>query len=624
MRKHSFYFILLSLLFVLLHGSSSLAAMSCTRLFSVETNPLLKNIESRLSKLGYEKTDNVLYKISTTGQKEPIGTIEVINPLYLYEWQDQEYHEAWVSGDGINAADMNRIIASPPQAIGRGFYVSLDPVDSSYYGTHLTIFETSKPLVILYSGGLDKVFNDEKTVNDLRQIGFAGARGTATWLNIFNESYLGNAKEINTEILANMLVKKNQVQPFLLSTLFSKKSIIDSLQRKSKLKKVFQLSVEKSPQGQLQASILANLFLKDPKTVISILKNEKNQLSVIKAMMNSLVSAEFLTTEDAASKNLMVAYLSKVMAYLPKANSFFALFDAFDVATIGNKKMKEPISYETMLKASESYNDLLQDSTFEKIKSADSFRSVFAPRLGLNFEVRSADVVMSSYQKSEYYIKVGADFFQALSQNIFLSVNTISARHNRQIPSQSEYVLEPSYFSLDNLTKTKHLFTAAEYVQVQSLLTDAQSEKNKKAALQMAINILYKKLFDPSQFELMGSQFPNEKMSAYTLYKTFVSLHPFKDGNGRAARLYYHWLVKNHFKDEPEFLNLPVHEADLFIRKNSLDVENQADWLLTRLWMLSAKDEKTMVLRAGEILRKNKAHKFFTQQIGDIRELVGP
>lgn len=621
MGKHHFYFILLSMLFVLFNANSGFAAVRCEKLFLVDKIPILKSIESKLSKFGYELVDDNLYKIYPANHKVLIGKIEVIRPKYLFEWQDQEYHKAWVQSDGINRADMDAIIADEPQRFGRGFYVSLHPTDSMNFGSHLTIFETHKPLVIINSSA-DRIYADfanASSVTELRNLGFAGVRCTSTWLNIFNESYLGDARAINSGLAAEIKNSKSNVPAFAWEDLLSKPSVAAALFDRVTIKTIFK---KLQTDGQLLATERAGLvesFLTMPELIIPLLKKEKEELKILNKIIDSINRPNFLRNIETNSKVKLLGYLTDVMSRIPQANAFFALFDTFDIATIGNASMKESLSYNYMLGAAEKYEKLLTTADLSTIKKGTHFSDLLTSKMGLKFDLRDEEVVMSSYQKDVYNIKVGKEFLEKLNENIFLHTEVAYERFSN-MTAQYEYDVESTYYSLNNLEKTKHLYSAPEYAKIQKLLVE---KKDKKAALQLSVQLLYEKLFDPSQFSLMGSQFKGEKTSAFTLYKTFVSLHPYKDGNGRAARLYYQWLVKNHFHNEPTTLYVAVNEGDLFMDNSVLNLDNNLNWILSRLWMLSAKDEVTLIARAKKNMQENTQHIYFTRQLGDIRTLLG-
>ena len=205
-----FYFILCA---TILLSQSALAAPSCAALFGAQTKTILHKIEPKLAKYGYSINKNFLYKKVGSGNIK-LGEIEVIQPRFLFEWQNKSYHDDWIANKGIIKSEMDFILKSNSQLHSHGYYVSLSPTDSNAYGSHLTVFEVKEPMALLKANG-HYYFNDDPIVlNELRELGFAGIRGTPTWLAIFNENYLNDAKKISAATLAKMLEPNSQVPSF--------------------------------------------------------------------------------------------------------------------------------------------------------------------------------------------------------------------------------------------------------------------------------------------------------------------------------------------------------------------------------------------------------------------------
>ncbi len=222
-----FYFYLLILL-----SQTTSAAPSCESLFAVKPKTILADIETKLAAYDYSIMQNFLYK-KMDGKNIKVGKIEIIEPRFLFEWQDKEFHDDWIANKGIIKSEMDFILNSDGQTYGRGYYVSLNPTDSRSYGTHLTVFEVREPMALLKMSSTSDFIHSPAVVNELRTLGFAGFRGTTTWLSIINEKYLGDAKKISPATLSKIIDPANQVPTFLQRVLLDIPSIKMKLKRRT-------------------------------------------------------------------------------------------------------------------------------------------------------------------------------------------------------------------------------------------------------------------------------------------------------------------------------------------------------------------------------------------------------
>ncbi len=194
--KKIFYILMLLTL-----SNSAFAQNKCAQLFEISRQQQIETqIQKNMKRYGYWQEGKTIFKTDSTGNKVRIGEIKVIEPKYLFEWADQDMHDYWKSNGKYTKADMDFTLKQPGQATGRGYYVSTNPMDSREYGTHLTIFKVNEPLLIIdnlyYS-----FYEDQKTLNELRKIGFVGNQGNQkTWLNIFNENILSEIVPLDQNI----------------------------------------------------------------------------------------------------------------------------------------------------------------------------------------------------------------------------------------------------------------------------------------------------------------------------------------------------------------------------------------------------------------------------------------
>lgn len=154
----------------------------------------------KMKKYGFSMKRNHLIDKDGTN----LGRLQVLDVKFLYEWASQQYHEAWIKTGGIDDAYMKRVLAAKEQLVGKGFYVSLHPTDSSAYGNALTVFPVSRPLVILTPNDFVSL-----SVNTRLQIhlGKAGVdsyvnpeKDLGTWLPIISSQHLQNPKDFESTL----------------------------------------------------------------------------------------------------------------------------------------------------------------------------------------------------------------------------------------------------------------------------------------------------------------------------------------------------------------------------------------------------------------------------------------
>lgn len=171
------------------------------RAYNNELNP------QNLKKAGFRIENDKLYEIDKGPDAMPVGVVKVAESSHLFEWADKETKASWSPG-GLTDKYMKMALKAPGQAAGKGFYVSMDPVDSYYYGDALTSFKTSGPILVLEVKGhyTADVSQDTAFVTRLANAGIDGIRTTEytkTWLSMISNRHL---KEV-TDLPLDAIVK---------------------------------------------------------------------------------------------------------------------------------------------------------------------------------------------------------------------------------------------------------------------------------------------------------------------------------------------------------------------------------------------------------------------------------
>lgn len=300
--------------------------------------------------------------------------------------------------------------------------------------------------------------------------------------------------------------------------------------------------------------------------------------------------------------------LEDLFSSIPEASEFFSLFDLFDLASIGKKGLQESVSFQDMRSSSKLYSKGMSEIDLKEIQSVGDFNKAAKKAFGFDYKARSSDVQMTTF-KGEYELKVAPRIYENIARNNLLDVKKIISR-------KKSTEIEVVYFSIEHIEQSKSLFTKPQYEKIISM-TDPEM------ATEYAVSTLLNSFFEPKKFkELVKTILPGHQYNAYSVYQAFISLHPFKDGNGRAARLYYRWLVTNHFPKESLNPHLLINEYDIFKPANALEDQSAFTWYATRLWVLAGKDDHEVIERSKKILTTESMHLEITKDLPYLMELL--
>lgn len=559
---------------------------------------VLDQIIKKQKKHNFILEDKTLYQMRGR-EKTRIGEISIINPKFLFEWADKDMHKYWLKDGGITKSYMDFLLSEPPQSYGRGYYVSLSPTDSSSYGDSLTIFEVTRPIVIIKMD----YYDNEKLFKELRDSGYGGIKCSETWLNIFNERYLSQAQAINSKTLDQMLDIKNGVPDFDLDSLLEIPTIKSRIPKFSKEKiipKETQLFNYLTSGHEIDTDILSLFSSETILKIIPLLKSQNNGASSIHKILKNLSDERLSRLLDTDVPEQYVNDLRDIFEKNTHIRSFFTLFDLFDVASIGNKNRREPLTYRSMMKATAIFEKRPTQMDLTRVQNHNDFVDEIERLFKLDYSIRNFEVTMSPHNKSASGILLTSRHSDDIQRNRLLSFKQLSHFNDAYIAP-----FEIDYFSVKNLEAIKSLISLKEYQQIKNLAKTAPDQ-----AIKLAIDLILPKLFDPSQFEILVKTLLDvtAPLSPFSLYKIFVGLHPFGDGNGRAARIYYEWLTTNHFKKDVQYLRLQFFDQDILVDEIVDTPEQMFDWYLTRLWVISAETEEEMTRRAYEAIARSNHH----------------
>ena len=559
--------------------SRSISALSeCKTLLEkfISTNEkkVLSSIEEKMKKYNYTIKDGSLYR-----NNRKVGNIEVLNAEYLYEWQDYDYHVAWMANGGILKEDMDEIIKAPAQAYGKGFYISLDPFDSDGYGSTLTIFKVNKPMMILQNTDARNISTEK--VNELREIGFAGLRGNhKTWLSIINEDYLSQPLVMNDKIAQKLLkdnpdyIEKLQHHGFVktendwlrtgIRNIISGKSISNANMRK-----------------------IIDIYIKTPSTLVKITRDN----TLYKKLLSQMTTSDIITAgrKDWYINNSYRELYSEIFKEDKKLYSWSTLFDFVDISRLNLKVSKDKNTLLQMKKFAKNYEENWLASDPTTITNADDFIESLKTLMDVDTTFRNKETFLHSSKNSNNEITLRKQDQFSL-QNYRKNLTTI-----RKSETADTSNFQIKFTGLEQLKTFKSLFTPEEY---QNLTSMGETPE----ALELMLKTLMSKFFDKNNFKkIISISAPNLKKNPSSLFLIFSGLQPFNDplSNRVAARLYQNWLLKNHFPKEEEIAFCAINELNSVVLDNSS--YTSAYWYSAQNWVLKAKNDTELISRAKSI-----------------------
>ena len=354
---------LIYLVLFLISAFTAEAQIKCESVFNQASpdklnDQLIANINSNFRKLKapYVIENGALYFKAGGNSKQKVSDISIIQPDYVFEYQDQSYYDYWMSLGGINKVEMDAMIEETGQAFGRGFYVSMSATDSREYGDYLSVFEIKKPLIILERSGssnyINQIFNSKEHTNFLRSAGISGIRDKQTWLNIFDESVLGPIEKMNknsyTYALNLMFDSKKRQElglknpeeifnPLLLiSVLNISPNEVDLFKYKKNgdnldIDKLLSLPI--SNYNKLEYSILISAFRFDPTKIIVKIFQQRDGLEKLRYVFNQMTLADLNSLKHLSYKFSAREALEVLGAIARRIVFFDKIFKFQDIET---------------------------------------------------------------------------------------------------------------------------------------------------------------------------------------------------------------------------------------------------------------------------------------------------
>jgi hypothetical protein len=547
--------------------------------------------------------------------QQNIGSLKSLDAKYLFEWASHEEHLGIVDDHGISDSYMEDILNATGQVVGKGFYVSTNPLDSNTYGSDVTVFSTKGTVIVLEAFRAtmrDLTFNT-KFVKRLQAAGIDALRMQGyqeNWYAVISTKHLQNPTAMTANVLSAYYptIEKNSLARLMFaakSSVFPKgawlalppenifrRFYLDeplSIEELKVLHARFKSSDHKYDEslGKLKLAERAALLLvqaKDPEAAneaLLFLKNMKFRSQQVKGLQALLEKR--ISTRD--------------------SNIYKAVIEIFDLRTVATlsepQKLAEPIQLSTMKKAALGYLEGSKQLQFKSIGSLDSFLRAGKLIYGISPKLRSKSYLMTEANQSDSQtIELSEKALSILKKNSILTLTPSDEGGSKKL--KPKFYVE--YLTLEKSKIFLSLLSPGLQSEIKSFIqrgrvVDYENPKIQNL-MQEALKEITQALMDPKS--LVGQSFGGIFLKTpEDFYRLFISLHPFHDGNGRMARLYYQ-IVQEKLRTSPEetrsSLDLAIYDLDLYLESVEFGSALAIGTAL-KYWASQAKDDAEFLVR---------------------------
>lgn len=303
---------------------------------------------------------------------------------------------------------------------------------------------------------------------------------------------------------------------------------------------------------------------------------------------------------------------------------YWAASDIFDIRYVASvyKKMDmvEPLSIKKMIEIGKSYAKRKKDIDLGTINSLAKFQEAANYLFDTKIDFRNHGAEMGPDISTRKYIRTTKTAAVELQKNPFL--NVIEKR-----VLKNHVDLEVHYPSVRNYQKYQDLLSADLIAEIQKLPAKSYESETANSLNQRIMQELTAHLFNKKSYEALARVWQIGEMDALSLYRTFVSIHPFGEANGRSARLFYEVLMlrnKNLNRVNETNLTLPLFDMDLLGTHKNMEKSLNLG-LVLKIWIAEAVNDNDFAQRnyqALQMLMENEKSKDFVEPFPEMKDIA--
>jgi hypothetical protein len=549
--------------------------------------------------------------------KVRVSKLDVIQPPHLYEWASGEHHEAWVHNGRISAAEMRGILKEPPQFTGRGFYVSTNPFDSSNFGTHMTVFQPQGAMLVLESTNFLKRGSTEE-VTRLQKAGIDAVRNprTPTWLAVISSAHLKIDPRPFQDPQFDLIetLKLKTALTFQAVEKFEQQGIMDRVPVQSLLGRLWRNQATQADQEAIY-DLLVMQGLEVP-------ENDKNKSHPLSAKLMAAAAAhqERQTGLVRSADELLplLRFALKTSEYwrgdarkLQTETQYGQILNYFDIKTLAllNRgiEVKEIPDLRYVKKATASLISRRQKIDVSRIHKIEDFLAAASQLLGRKISFRDHDVIMSSEEEiaNSHLLTLEPATAQMMGANKLLNLyDQQTSRRDGQVQTGIAYT---SIETMQELVSTNQITLPPELAQRLMAVKPSSSGSYRSAeskavyteVLECVLTKLVEDYLSPMAIRMISLVGSPSGSTAYDLYRAFMSLHPFSDGNGRSGRIFYELMALRYERTSTQ-LELPIFDLDLLGVEPPVELLKAGSFL--RSWVSRARSDVEFLQRSDVAL----------------------
>lgn len=503
---------------------------------------------------------NSLNQLIDTLNNKLIGEIEVRHAEQLYEWADlNDYQEVWMKNGGLSQKDVDANIAHDNQSLGRGFYVSTNPIDSREYGPALSIFQTNGAIYTTKNTN-STITSDIQYIKRLQKAGLDGFSNGETWLCLITARHLKAARKITDPIwaryksttvdilqdleLAVSIKYSNLVPLFDINTLVGK--ILRSELTQMDIQVITNV-IEKHPELLIKIASLNDLSPQIKSIVDKVGHNYyENLISKLNTANITDISSIFRDSlwTDKSQLMLNVNLSGLHTKYLNKnILNIFKYFDIHKVYGILINKKSDYGSYTNFINQSKTIIDSIDQDSLKKITSLTSFIQLVSSFLNNEISVRN-DIRFFNFRND--YEKVRISLYNDSKQNV---ANQKLLIMEERIYDKSNVIIEytnlktfPKFSQFISSKLNRKISNALKNKTVDELINTAYGKMLQKQYLTELTQLFFTSDLNILHSFVQHSLGTNSTIDNILILKAFKAIHPFNEQNDLLEQVYFLYL----------------------------------------------------------------------------------